>query len=181
MAKPWETNQYLGACHGYFNRNPNWDYFQKFNPLLEELQSSYTCEPNRDDKRRNQRTARKIGFENYWLKVCSAPMEKRDGMLTSLMPFHFNYCTPIALDRPWDELDDAAKKVFSMEEIFPELLSVLEPDIIICDFDIRGTCMADGAKRITVPADWELTERFRDTPAYLRGKDQYVLVIDGGR
>ncbi len=183
MVKPWEINQYLGVCNGYFRRTPNWDYFQKFNPLLEELQSSYICESNRDEKRRNQRAARKIGFKNYWLKVCNAPMEKRNGMLTSLMPLlsvavHFNYFTPIALYRPWEELNDAAKRVFSMEDIFPEILNVLEPDIILCDFDIDGTCLADGAKRTAIPTDWELPEHFRDTPAYLRGENRYVLVLD---
>ncbi len=183
MARPWETNQYLGACHGYFTRTPNWDYFLKFIPLLEEVQSRYICEPNREDKRRNQRTAWKIGLENYWLKVCSAPMERRGGMLASLIPLlsiavHVNYFSPIALDRPWEELDDDAKKVFSMEDVFPEILNVLEPDIILCDFDISGTHLADGAIRTAIPDDWELPERFRDTPAYLRGEDRYVLVLD---
>jgi len=182
MAKQWETNQYLGACHGYFRRTPNWDYFQKFNPLLDEFWCSYLSEENRDVKKNNQRKARKIGLDNYCQEACNSPMEKRDKMLTSLMPLrsiavHFNYFTPIALDRPWNELDDDAKIVFCMEETVPEILDALAPDIIICDFDISGTCLAEGAKKITIPSDWELSERYRDTTAYLRGKEQYILVL----
>ena len=183
MAKPWETNQYLVACHGYFERNPNWNYFRKFNPLLDELMGGYLCESNRDFKRNNQRKARKLGLDQYWVEVCKAPMERRAGLLSSLMPLrsiavHFNYYTPIALDRPWEELDDAEKSTFSMEDVFPEILDIVEPDIIVSDFDISGTCLADGAKKITVPSGWDLTERYRDITAYLRGKEQYILVLD---
>ncbi len=182
MTKPWETNQYLVACHGYFRRTPNWDYFRKFNPLLEELIGGYLCESNRDVKRNSQRKARKVGLEQYWLDVCKAPMERRWGMLSALMPLrsiavHFNYYTPIALDRPWEELDDAEKRTFSMEDLFPEILDVMEPDIIVSDFDISGTCLAEGAKKTTVPSGWDLTERYRDITAYLRGKEQYILVL----
>ena len=104
-------------------------------------------------------------------------------MLSALMPLrsiavHFNYYTPIALDRPWEELDDAEKRTFSMEDLFPEILDVMEPDIIVSDFDISGTCLAEGAKKTTVPSGWELTERYRDITAYLRGKEQYILVLD---
>ena len=91
---------------------------------------------------------------------------------------HFNYSTPLVLDKPWETLDKDEQKAFSLEDAFPEMLKALAPDIILCDFNIRGTILADGAKETTIPADWELSERYRDTPAYLRGKSQYILVLD---
>ena len=163
VPKPWETNQYLGVCNGYFRRTPNWEYFQRFNPILKELLASYTCEKNRCTIKRNLRKCR------------------REGLIPQEMPLniavHFNYSTPLVLDKPWDAFSESEQNAFSLEDAFPEMLKALAPDIILCDFDIKGTFLAEGAKKTTIPADWKLPERYRDTPAYLRGKSQYILVL----
>ncbi|MBQ7175848.1 MAG: hypothetical protein IJS08_00415 [Victivallales bacterium] len=164
MPRPWETNQYLGVCNGYFKRTPNWDYFQHFNPLLKELLASYICEKNRNAIIRNLRKCRREGL---------IPME-----LPLNIAVHFNYCTPLVLDNPWDAFNESEQKAFSLEEAFPEILKALAPDIILCDFDIKETFLAEGANETTIPADWELSERYRGTTAYLRGKSQYILVLD---
>ncbi|MBO4512148.1 MAG: hypothetical protein J5746_05240 [Victivallales bacterium] len=164
VPRPWETNQYLGVCNGYFRRSPNWEYFQRFNPILKELLASYICEKNRSAIIRNVRKCRREGL---------IPLE-----LPRSIAVHFNYSTPLVLNKPWDAFNESEQNAFSLEGAFPEMLKALAPDIILCDFDIQGTFLAEGAKKTTIPDDWELPEHHRDMPAYLRGKSQYILVLD---
>ena len=157
---PWEVNIYLGACNSYFKRNPNWEYFKKFTPLLEELMGSYICE------------------QNPW----EASKKKRLKMLDELRlscngAVHFNVSTPLVLDTPWEHLEESARAAFSLEEEFPKTLDVLNPDIIICDFDISETCLAKNAKKATIPQDWELSEKYMNMPAYSFGEDKYILEL----
>lgn len=163
MDKPWEINQYLGVCSGYFKRNPNWNYFQRFNPLLQDLLASYLCEKNRYAIKQHINKCRQE-------KLLSLEMLRN-------IVVHFNYSTPLVLDKPWDALTESEKEIFSLEDAFPDILKALSPDIIICDFDIKGTCLADGARKTTIPSDWELSESHGKIPAYLRGDSQYILII----
>ena len=157
---PWEVNIYLGVCNSYFRRNPNWGYFKKFTPLLEELLGSYICEPD-------QQESSKKKYLTMWDEL----------RFPCNIAVHFNVNTPLVLDTPWEHLEGNARAAFSLEEEFPKTLDVLNPDIIICDFDIRETCLAKNAKKATIPQDWELSEKYMNVPAYSFGEDKYILEI----
>lgn len=161
VPRPWEINQYLNVCSKYFDRAPNREYFKRFNPVLQKLNASYTCEDLRNATSKNIIRHR----------------QPKDRKTQRNIAVHFNYYSPLMLDTTWDALSSKKRKVFSMEDIFPDILKALSPDIILCDFDIKGTCLAKGAKKTTIPSDWKLPKRYHEMPAYLRGKSQYILVL----
>ena len=184
VRRPWEVNSYLSVCSHYFDRNPNWEYFKAFTPLLEELHGSYFCELNRFDLKKNMINLKENGWMDYLKKIQHASLEeRRNNMIDGLyLPYniavHFNYNTPLILDTPWEHLNEEAKATFNLEEEFPMILEVLDPDIIICDFDVSTTNLIKNAQKTTIPQDFELPEQYSKMPAYLFGHDKYILVID---
>ncbi len=170
-----DVARHLVMCGGYFTRNPNAEYLRRFTPLLQELCAGYVGEEDRQAMRRlvSQRVVGKMLHGEMPLSCYVLERLSRHHNIV----VHFNYSTPFCLDRPWEALDGRAREALGMEEAFPRIFEALSPNIVICDFNIEGTWLAEGTRKSGVPDDWELAEAYRDLPAYERASGQYVLVF----